>query len=85
MLWNWKFLIQLPNEISVENIFGNDIDEISVKITRINLAIKFSNKDKKFLYEHITNEDYLNHGFSGQFDFIIGNPPWGFDYTENEK
>jgi type I restriction-modification system DNA methylase subunit len=80
-----NFLIQLPNEISVENIFGNDIDEISVKITRINLAIKFSNKDKKFLYEHITNEDYLNHGFSGQFDFIIGNPPWGFDYTENEK
>lgn len=80
-----NFLLQLPSNVCFDNIYGNDIDDLSVKITRINLAIKFSVKNKKKLYAHITNEDYLNHNFTTTFDYIIGNPPWGYDYTEDEK
>lgn len=68
-----------------DNIFENDTDELSVKIARINLAIKFSIKNPLELYTHVTNEDYLNHSFSGKFDLIIGNPPWGYEYSEEEK
>lgn len=80
-----NFLLQLPNNIVFENIYGNDIDELSVKITRINLAIKFSIKSKELLYAHVTHEDFLNHSFEGKFDYIIGNPPWGYEYSEEEK
>lgn len=80
-----NFLLQLPSTIPFQNIYGNDADELSVKITRINLAIKFSLKNQKELLAHITNEDYLDHGFSGTYDFIIGNPPWGYEYSEEEK
>lgn len=80
-----NFLLQLPDTIPFGNIYGNDTDGLSVKITRINLAIKFSVKDQEMLHSHITNEDYLDHRFSGTYDFIIGNPPWGYEYSEEEK
>lgn len=80
-----NFLLQLPSGIRFDDIYGNDIDELSVKIARINLAIKFSIKSKEKIYAHITNEDYLDHSFTGPFDYIIGNPPWGYAYSEDEK
>ena len=80
-----NFLLQLPSSIRFDNIYGNDIDELSVKIARINLAIKFSINSKKKLYAHVTNEDYLKHRFTRTFDYIIGNPPWGYEYSEDDK
>lgn len=80
-----NFLLQLPEDIPFEYIYANDTDELSVKITRINLAIKHGIKNQEALYAHVTNEDYLNHHFSGKFDYIIGNPPWGYEYSEDEK
>lgn len=80
-----NFLLQLPAEIPFDDIYGNDTDELSIRITRINLAIKFSIKNQDMLNSHITNEDYLDHHFTGKYDFIIGNPPWGFDFSEDEK
>lgn len=80
-----NFLLQLPPEIPFDNIHGNDTDLISVLITRINMAIKYGVKDKRKLYTQITNEDYLDHSFTGKYDFIIGNPPWGYEYTDEEK
>lgn len=80
-----NFLLQLPPEIPFDNIHGNDTDLISVLITRINMAIKYGVKDKRKLCTQITNEDYLDHSFTGKYDFIIGNPPWGYEYTDEEK
>ncbi len=80
-----NFLLQLPSSICFDKIYGNDIDELSVKIARINLAIKFSIKSRKKLYAHITNEDYLDHRFTRKFNYIVGNPPWGYDYSEDDK
>ena len=80
-----NFLLQLPSDFSVEQIFGNDIDEIGVKITRINMALKYNVSEKRVLYQHFTVGDYLNCDFDHKFDFIIGNPPWGYNFTEAEK
>ena len=80
-----NFLLQLPANIHFDNIYGNDTDELSVKIARINLAVKFKIKSRKKLYAHITDEDYLDHSFTQKFDYIIGNPPWGYEFSETEK
>lgn len=45
-----NFLLQLPANIHFDNIYGNDTDELSVKIARINLAVKFKIKSRKKLY-----------------------------------
>lgn len=80
-----NFLLQLPQDISFEHVYGNDIDRISVQITRINMALKYNIDDEALLYNHITRTDYLNQPSKKKYDFIIGNPPWGYDYSEAEK
>ncbi len=80
-----NFLLQLPEEISLEHIYGSDIDEVGVCITRINLALKFGLPSKEILYENIRKKDYLSFVMEESFDYIIGNPPWGYEFTEQEK
>lgn len=80
-----NFLMQLPENFIIENIFGNDIDEISVQITRINLALKYRPDDIGILYKNVTCLDYLSEYEAGEFDYIIGNPPWGYRFSEEEK
>lgn len=80
-----NFLLQFPDEIPFEHVYGNDTDLLSVKICRINLAIKYAIRDRELLFSHIACADYMNHEYSCKFDFILGNPPWGFQYTEEEK
>jgi type I restriction-modification system DNA methylase subunit len=79
-----NFLMQLPDYITFDSVFGNDIDTASVKITRLNMALKYSVPTAS-IYEHITELNYLtNYSLTG-FQYIIGNPPWGFEYSEAEK
>ena len=80
-----NFLLQLPKEISPEHVFGNDIDTVSVKIARLNYAMKYNICDTKIIYTHITEQDYLSFDNNRNFDFIIGNPPWGFEFTNSKK
>ena len=54
-----NFLLHLPDHVNLRNIYGNDIDLLSVKITRMNLAIKYNAPDKNILYKNITCSDYL--------------------------
>lgn len=79
------FLLLLPGNITMEHIYGNDIDPIGVCITRINLALKFRITDRDILYGHITQKDYLTFDTKEYFDYIIGNPPWGYHFSEEEK
>lgn len=80
-----NFLLQLPNSIDFKYVYGNDIDLISVKITRINMSLKYGIKSQQLLEEHITNYDYLQHNFNVTFDIILGNPPWGYDFSIEAK
>lgn len=80
-----NFLLQLPAQIGFEHVYGNDIDPISVKIARINFALKYAVSDLSIIYAHITEKDYLSFNDMRQFDFIIGNPPWGCDFPASQK
>lgn len=80
-----NFLLQLPDIIPFDNIYGNDIDAISVKITKLNMALKY-NADINIIDTHITKFNYLtNFSLDTKYHYIIGNPPWGYDFSENEK
>ena len=81
-----NFLLQLPDEIGYEFVYGNDVDSFSVRIARINYALKYNISDKGIIYSHIRQCDYLaSNQNSIKYDFIIGNPPWGYDFSEQEK
>lgn len=80
-----NFLLQLPPKVQLTQIYGNDLDSIGAKITRINLALKFNCCDKDLLYSHITEHNYLFETTNLIFDAIIGNPPWGYEFTNEEK
>jgi len=78
-----NFLLQLPDTLNIEQIYGNDIDEIAINITRLNIAMKFKIKNIKILYKNFTAKNFLTENSDLKFDFIIGNPPWGAEF-END-
>lgn len=79
-----NFLIQLPNNITFDSVYGNDIDSASIRITRLNMALKYD-VPIVAIYEHITELNYLTKYTTNDFQYIIGNPPWGFEFSEDEK
>lgn len=79
-----NFILQLPHSIDYKMVYGNDLDPLSVKISRINYALKYEISDKALIYSHITEGDFLSFSNDVKFDFIIGNPPWGYEYSKEE-
>lgn len=85
-----SFLIRLPEDFQIQHIYGNDIDTVAVKIARINLALRYRPEDPNILYENITESDYLfaqgDLKYTERaFDYILGNPPWGYVFSEEQK
>ena len=80
-----NFILQLPPQIGFEHVYGNDMDSMSVQIARINFALKYHISDPDIIFSHITESDYLTFDRARRFDFIIGNPPWGYDFSESKK
>lgn len=80
-----NFLLQLPDDIDAECVFGADLDEMSVKLARINMALRYEGADAGLIKQHIVCRDYLVGGAAAGYDYIIGNPPWGYDFTADEK
>lgn len=78
-----NFLLQLPDNISFESIYGNDIEPASVKIARLNLSLKYGVRDAVILKKHITCGNFLLG--DEKYDCIIGNPPWGYEFSFEEK
>ena len=75
------------------NIYGIDYDKTAVRIARLNLLIRFKNKNfspnifcKNTLFD-IDNEDLFNFHNSKNikaFDVIATNPPWGVHFSKAE-
>lgn len=80
-----NFMLQLPDKIEYKNIYLSDIDELGVKISKINFALKYNIYDKKFLYSHIKVQNFLTSDNSKKYDYIIGNPPWAYNFSDKEK
>jgi predicted RNA methylase len=81
-----NFLLRLPSEMPLKNVYGQDIDRIAIAITRINLALKYRITTKaqlKILTENIRTSDFLFEDKNRSFDVILGNPPWGYSYSKD--
>lgn len=80
-----NFLIGLVgNGIKIENLYGQDIDEISILITRINMFLLDNSSTKEQLYSQFVCGDTLSKTFSRRFSVVLGNPPWGYDFSKEE-
>ena len=80
-----NFLIGLVgNGVKIENLYGQDIDEISILITRINMFLLDNSITKEQLYSQFVCGDTLSNTFSRKFSVVLGNPPWGYDFSKEE-
>ena len=80
-----NFLIGLvENGVEIENLYGQDIDEISILITRINMFLLDNTLTKEQLYSRFVCGDTLSNTFSRKFSVVLGNPPWGYDFSKEE-
>lgn len=83
-----NFLIRLPDDHPLSSIYGSDIDEIAVKLARINLAMKYDVKDTKSLNiikKNIVVRDFIFSDNAPCCDLLLGNPPWGYGYSPDES
>ena len=80
-----NFLLQLPENISFSNIYGNDIDSTSIKITRVNMFLRFPEIPVNEITAHISEGDFLFDSEAPEASMIIGNPPWGYSFSDAQK
>jgi len=89
-----QFLLAFADIVeNPSNIYGIDIDEIAVRIARLNILIKYKDKDfvpnifcKNTLFE-VGNYDLFNLNDDEEiknFDVIATNPPWGVHFSQEE-
>lgn len=80
-----NFLIGLVGKgAKIENLYGQDIDEISILITRINMFLLDNSITKEQLYSQFVCGDTLSNTFSRKFSVVLGNPPWGYVFSKEE-
>jgi type I restriction-modification system DNA methylase subunit len=79
-----NFLLQLPDNIQPEDIFGYDIDPLSVLLARINLALRYPHTPADVFRKNIVQKNFLISTSGRSFDNIIGNPPWGYEFSKEE-
>lgn len=81
-----NFLMQLPDDIPFNSIYGNDLDATAIILARISMGLKYPEVSAEMLESHLVISNYLTSIFKiGEFDYIIGNPPWGSVFGEEEE
>lgn len=75
--WTWQYLIHFPCNNPLD-IWWADIDEIAVRIARINLMIRYPNFNFKPNVFHLDSlhESSKNIIQRDYFDIVVTNPPW---------
>ena len=86
-----QFLLSASQKIEDPmNIWGFDIDEVAVRIARINLLLRFPEKEfSPNIYHRNTLLDFpVDSLFSEanipKFDAVLTNPPWGVHFSSSE-
>lgn len=80
-----NFLLNLGTKgIAFVNLYGQDNDPISVYLARINIALMFPGSSATEIRSKIIIGNTLFDTFSQKFDVVLGNPPWGSDFSEEE-
>ncbi len=80
-----NFLINLPESVPAEHVYGADIDETAVFLLRINMSLRYRITDAAFLQEHFARADFLRQPPARKYRVILGNPPWGYRYSAEEQ
>ena len=75
----------LKRGVSINNLFGQDIDKISIFITRINVFLLNQQISINDLNERFLCVNTLLNDTCKKFSVLIGNPPWGVNFSKNEK
>lgn len=80
-----NFLIGLLKQgARASSLYGQDIDELSVFITRINMFLLNKEWSKEQLDTQFVCGNTLERTFSKSFSVVLGNPPWGYDFSKEE-
>lgn len=80
-----NFLLRLVNRgIDPANLYGQDIDPISVYLTRINLSLAAPQLSAAEIRAKVIIGNTYFKTFSRRFDVILGNPPWGSTFSKDE-
>ena len=80
-----NFLLSLGAKgIDCSNLYGQDIDPISVYLSRINIALIAPQISAADLRSRIIIGNTFFETFKQKFDVILGNPPWGSDFSEED-
>ena len=78
-----NFLLSLGVKgIDYYNLYGQDIDPISVFLSRINIALMAPEMSALDIRSRIIVGNTYFETFTQKFDIIVGNPPWGSDFSE---
>lgn len=80
-----NFLLGLASKgVDYSNLYGQDIDPTSVYLARINIALMFPDIRAFDLRSHFIIGNTYFETFEQRFDIILGNPPWGSDFTDED-
>lgn len=80
-----NFLLSLGTRgIYYTNLYGQDIDPISVYLSRINIALMAPRMSAADLRSRIIIGNTYFETFDQKFDIVLGNPPWGSDFSDED-
>lgn len=80
-----NFLLSLGVKgIDCAKMYGQDIDPISVFLSRINIALMDPERSALDIRSQIIIGNTYFDTFTQKFDVIVGNPPWGSEFSEED-
>jgi type I restriction-modification system DNA methylase subunit len=80
-----NFLLSLGvRGIDYAKLYGQDIDPVSVFLSRINIALMAPEMSAWDIRSRIIIGNTYFETFTQKFDVIVGNPPWGSDFSEED-
>lgn len=79
------FLLALTPHVPIQQLYGYDIDALSIALTRINLVLATGCTDWKLLHSHFAKKDFLTQEPVPFYNCILGNPPWGATFSKAEQ
>ncbi|MDD6212711.1 MAG: N-6 DNA methylase, partial [Clostridiales bacterium] len=80
-----NFLLRLGTQgMDCSRLYGQDMDPVSVYLARINMALADPRLSARDLQSQMIIGNTLFETFDQKFDVILGNPPWGSEFSPED-